>query len=679
MSGRTRHGPGSRRAAGSVRAVGAARSAGSVRAARPIRAAVGSLVVATAAAAAAWAAGPPPAGAVLPYYLVPTIAVEARVADLLSRMTLDEKLGQMALIERGSLTPDDARRWGLGGVLSGGGGYPPGDNTVAGWAAMVRAFQEAALATRLGIPLLYGVDAVHGHANLAGAVVFPHNVALGAADDPELVEAIGRATAREMLATGILWNYAPVLAVARDVRWGRAYEAYGEDPALVTRLALAAQRGLQGDDLASIRSVLATPKHYVGDGATAFGTSPLPGAWLDRGDARIDEATLRAVHLAPYVEAVAHGARSVMVSFSSWDALPMHAHAYLIRDVLRGELGFDGFVVSDWGGVDAVAPRYEDAVAVAVNAGIDMHMVPYDAPRFLGALRRAVERGDVPLARIDEAVAAILRVKFELGLFERPFGDPALQGAVGSAEHRALAREAVARSLVLLKNEGGALPLRRDGAGTVFVAGPGADGVGMQAGGWTIEWQGELASLTPGTTILDGLTAGFGPGTDLRFDARGRFDAGPARADVGVVVVGERPYAEWFGDTAGLRLPVEDEDLVWRMRQRVDTLVVVLLTGRPLVLDETWDLADALVVAWLPGSEGDGVTDVLFGGRDFVGRLPYTWPRTVAQLPFDFDALPVDGCEAPMFPRGFGLRYDGAAGGTGEAARWLALADACLP
>lgn len=620
-------------------------------------------------------AGPGAAAATLPFYLVSTNAVEARVADLLSRMTLEEKLGQMTLIERGSVTPAEAGRWGLGGVLSGGGGYPPGDNTVAGWAAMVRAYQQAALATRLGIPLLYGVDAVHGHANLAGAVVFPHNVGLGAADDPALVEAIGRATARELLATGILWNYAPVLAVPRDVRWGRTYEGYGEDPALVTRLASAALRGLQGGDLAAPTSVLATPKHYVGDGATAFATSPFAGAWLDRGDARIDEATLRAVHLAPYVEAVAQGARSIMVSFSSWDGVPMHAHAYLIRDVLRGELGFDGFVVSDWGGVDAVAPRYEDAVALAVNAGIDLHMVPYDAPRFLAALRRAVERGDVPLARIDEAVAAILRVKFELGLFERPFGDPALQGAVGSAEHRALAREAVARSLVLLKNEGGALPLRRDAAQTVLVAGPGADSVGMQAGGWTIEWQGAMASLTPGTTILDGLTAGFGPGADLRFDARGRFDDGPARADLGVVVVGERPYAEWFGDTATLRLPVEDEDLVWRMRPRVDTLVVVLLTGRPLVIDETWALADALVVAWLPGTEGDGVTDVLFGDRDFEGRLPYTWPRTVAQLPFDFDALTLDGCSAPMYPRGYGLTYADAASATAE--RWLELAAAC--
>jgi len=440
---------------------------------------------------------PAAAQAASPAYLDAGLAVEARVADLLARMTLEEKVGQMTLLEKGSAAPADATRLALGGVLSGGGGYPVGDNTVAGWAAMVHGYQDAALATRLGVPLLYGVDAVHGHANLAGAVVFPHNVGLGAAGSAELVEAIARVTAREMIATGIYWNYAPVLAVPRDIRWGRTYEGYGEDPALVTRLALAALRGLQGDDLAAPDTVLATPKHFVGDGATAFGTSPLAGGLLDRGDAEIDEATLRRVHLAPYVDAVARGARSVMVSFSSWRGEPLHAHATLIRDVLRGELGFTGFVVSDWAGVDEVAPSYDDAVVAAVNAGIDMVMVPYDGERFIRAMLDAVEGGDIGRGRIDEAVAAILRVKFELGLFERPYGDPSLQAEVGSAAHRALARDAVARTLVLLKNDDGALPLRPDGVQTVLVTGSGADSVGVQSGGWTIEWQGSTASEAP--------------------------------------------------------------------------------------------------------------------------------------------------------------------------------------
>jgi beta-glucosidase len=611
-----------------------------------------------------------------PPYRDATLGIEARVADLLGRMTLEEKIGQMTLVEKGSIDPAAVARYGIGGVLSGGGGYPTRDNTVAGWTKMVHAYQDAALSTRLAIPVLYGVDAVHGHANLVGAVVFPHNVGLGAADDLALVEEISRATALEMIATGIYWNYAPVLAVPRDIRWGRTYEGYGEDTALVTRLSLAALRGLQGDDLAAPDTVLATPKHYVGDGGTRMGTSTVFGGLLDRGDTDVDEATLRAVHLAPYVDAVDAGARSIMVSFSSWRGEPMHGHAYLIQDVLRGELGFTGFVVSDWAGVDDVAADYHDAVVASINAGIDMNMVPYDGPRFIRTMLDAVERGDVTMDRVDEAVTAILRVKFELGLFERPYADASLQAAVGSDAHRAIAREAVARTLVLLKNERGALPLRADATQTVLVAGSGAHSVGVQSGGWTIEWQGSPASLTPGTTILDALAAGFGEATTLRHSPRGRFvgaDGLPQRADVGIAVVGEQPYAEWFGDTATLRLGAGDVGLIERLREQVDVLVVVLLSGRPLVMDAELNLADAVVAAWLPGSEGDGVADVLFGGRDFAGKLPYTWPRTVAQLPFDFDDLPEDGCDAPLFPRGYGLSYADAA----PAAPWLALAVEC--
>jgi len=609
-------------------------------------------------------------------YLDPTLSVDERVADLLARMTLEEKVGQMALIERGSIDPADVARYGIGAVLSGGGGYPPGDNSVAGWTAMVHGYQDAALSTRLGIPILYGVDAVHGHANLAGAVVFPHNVGLGAADDPALVEAIARATAREMLATGISWNYAPVLAVPRDIRWGRTYEGYGEDPDLVTRLAAAALRGLQGDDLAASDAVLATPKHFVADGATAFATSPVPGGLLDRGDSRIDEATLRRVHLAPYLAAIELGARSLMVSYSSWHGELLHAHTYLLGDVLRAELGFDGFLVSDWGGVDDVAPDYDQAVVLATVAGIDMHMVPYDYRRFIAATLRAVASGALSAERIDEAVARILRVKFELGLFERPYGDASLASTVGSGEHRALAREAVARTLVLLKNAGDALPLTTDQAGTVLVAGSAADSIGMQSGGWTIEWQGSRESLTPGTTILAGLRAAFGDGVDVRYDARARFDAADLtgqRAALGIAVIGEPPYAEWFGDDANLELPIADAIAVERLRAQVDTLVVVLVSGRPLIIEWELSAADAFIVAWLPGSEGDGVADVLFGRRDVTGTLPYTWPRRIDQLPLDVDAAPSEGCDGPLFPRGYGLRF----GDDGGDLPWLALAATC--
>ena len=617
-----------------------------------------------------------PAQTAAPVYLDPARAIDERVADLLERMTLEEKVGQMTLVERGSITPAEVERYAIGAVLSGGGGYPPGDNTVTGWHAMVRGYQDAALRTRLGIPLLYGVDAVHGHANLVGATVFPHNVGLGAADDAELVEAIARATALEMLATGIHWNYAPVLAVARDIRWGRTYEAYGEDPVLVARLATAALRGLQGSDLAAADTVLATPKHFVGDGATAFGTSPLRGALLDRGDALVDEATLRRVHLAPYVDAVEGGARSIMVSFSSWQGVPMHAHAYLLGDVLRGALGFDGFVVSDWAGVDDVAPDYDQAVAVSIAAGVDMNMVPYDHRRFIAATLRAVARGDLTVERIDEAVGHILRVKFELGLFERPVVDEPLPALVGSLEHRALAREAVARSLVLLKNDGAALPLDPEALGSVFVAGSAADSIGMQSGGWTIEWQGSPASLTPGTTILEGLRAGFGDGVTLHHDTRGRFEGAgvPERADVGIAVVGEPPYAEWFGDDARLDLTPTDMVAIERLRDRVDTLVVVVVSGRPLVIAFELQLADAMVAAWLPGTEGAGVADVLLGRHEPTATLPFTWPRSAAQLPFDLEAPLPDGCDAPLFPRGYGLRF----GDDADPSPWLALAVACV-
>lgn len=613
----------------------------------------------------------------VPPYLDAELSVEARVADLLARMTLEEKIGQMTLIENRSIDPAGVRRHAVGGVLSGGGGYPLGGNTAEAWAAMVRAYQAAALDSRLGIPILYGVDAVHGHASVAGAVVFPHNVGLGAAANPDLVEEISRITASEMIATGIYWNYAPVLAVPQDVRWGRTYEGYSEDTELVTRLALAAVRGLQGDDLAAPDTVLATPKHFVGDGGTVFGSSPLPDCLLDRGDTVGDEATLREVHLTPFVAAVEAGARSVMVSFSSWNGVPMHGHTELLSEVLREELGFTGFVVSDWGGVDGVAADYHDAVVASVNAGVDMVMVPYAAETFTSTLASAVRSGEVTEERIDEAVAAILRVKFELGLFERPYGDDTLLASVGSAEHRTVAREAVAQSLVLLKNEGGALPLPAGTAPTVLVTGTGADSIGVQSGGWTIEWQGSTANLTSGTTILEALETGFGEAATVLHNRRGRFvgSGGEAlRADIGIAVVAEPPYAEWFGDTATLSLNARDAAAIRRLREQVDHLVVVLLSGRPLVLDaDILALADAFVAAWLPGTEGDGVTDVLFGARDFVGRLPYTWPRTVEQLPLGGAELPSDGCEAPLFPRGYGLSYADAEAG----AHWLALAEEC--
>lgn len=581
-------------------------------------------------------------------YRNPNLPAEERVADLLARMTLTEKIGQMTLVEKNSINPADIAEFGIGGLLSGGGGYPI-PNTPENWAAMVDGFQAQALESRLEIPLIYGVDAVHGHNNVVGAVIFPHNIGLGAANDPALLTQIGRVTALEMIATGIYWNYAPVLAVPQDIRWGRTYEAYSENTEQVSLLAMAFMQGLQGDDLAAPDTVLATPKHYVGDGGAVWGSSTTGNFRIDQGVTDVDEATLRAIHLPPYVAAINDGAQNVMISYSSWDGLKMHAHHYLITDVLRDELGFAGFVVSDWAGVDQISSDYYTAVVTSINAGVDMNMVPYDYRRFINTMLEAVENGDITEARIDEAVRHILLVKMAMGLFERPYSDPALLPLVGSDEHRAVAREAVAKSLVLLKNEGDILPLPKD-LPLLLVGGEAADDIGIQSGGWTIEWQGRSGDITPGTTILQAIEATVAPETVVLYDKFGRFADVPAdQSYVCLAVVGELPYAEGLGDSPDLRLSVNDLRLLGRMRELCDQLVVVMVSGRPLIITDQIDDWDALVAAWLPGTEGQGVVDGLFGDAPFSGKLSFTWPRSVEQLPLGSD----DG--EPLFPYGFGL------------------------
>jgi beta-glucosidase len=605
-------------------------------------------------------------------YLDPGLDVEARIDDLLARMTLEEKIGQMALVENNSITPESVTRFNIGGVLSGGGGYP-NPNTPESWAEMVDGFQQAALSTRLGIPLIYGVDAVHGHNNLYGATIFPHNVGLGAGNNPDLVRQIAEITAREMIATGIYWNYAPVMAVPQDIRWGRTYEGFGEDTALVDSLSNAYLLGLQGT-LGDPMSVLATPKHYVGDGDTTWGTSERGS--IDRGDTRVDEATLRMRDLPPYVTAIENGAMSIMASYSSWNGVPMHSNDYLINNVLKGELDFAGFVVSDWGAIDLIADDYYDAVVMAINAGVDMNMVPQNYPLYMETLNTAIENGDISIERIDDAVRRILRAKFVMGLFERPFSDPTLLDVVGSEAHRAVARQAVSESLVLLRNENQALPLEKD-ADVIFVAGQGADDIGLQSGGWTIKWSGSMGDITPGTTILEGIEAAVSPETTVYFNAIGRFNRvidendNPIIADVGIVVIAEFPYAEWEGDNAFLNIDPADVAIIDRMRERSDKLIVILLSGRPMIISDVLMTADAFVAAWLPGTEGAGIADVLFGDKPFTGRLPYTWPRAIEQIPFDFDNLPDDGYDAPLFPFGYGLTAEDT------TSTWLELAAAC--
>jgi beta-glucosidase len=586
-----------------------------------------------------------------PAYLDSSLTAEERALDLLARMSLDEKLGQMTQVEKNSIRPEDVTRYYIGSILSGGGGYPSGDNTPEGWAKMVDGFQAAALETPLGIPLIYGVDAVHGHNNLKGATIFPHNIGLGAADDPELVERIARATAEEMLATGIPWNFAPVLAVVQDIRWGRTYEAYGENTELVTRLGIAYQNGLQATAENDSIFVLATPKHFIGDGGTIWGTSTTENWQLDQGDTQMDEATLRELFLPPYQAAIEAGAQSVMISYSSWNGVKLHGHQYLISDVLKGELGFEGFVVSDWAGIDQVDKDYYSAVVTAINAGIDMNMVPQGYQRYLTVLQQAVEKGDISMERIDDAVLRILTVKFKLGLFEQPFSNPDYLETIGSDAHRELARESVAKSLVLLQNENAALPIAKD-TELIYVAGVAANDIGIQSGGWTIEWQGKAGNITPGTTIMEAIEATSAG--EVQFNRFGNFD-GDTKADLAIVVVGERPYAEGRGDNENPSLSENDIELILRVREQAEKVVVVLVSGRPLVITEALPYTDAFVAAWLPGSEGQGVADVLFGDQPFTGKLSFTWPRSAEQLPFDFANLPTEGCEAPLFPYGYGL------------------------
>ena len=597
--------------------------------------------------------------------------VEQRVTELMEDMTLAQKVGQMTQSERMATTPEDVAHYHLGSILSGGGSCP-GENRLSDWVAMNDAYWAASMQSseyQKAIPLLYGIDAIHGNNNVLGATVFPHNIGLGAANDPELIKRIAQVTAREILAAGVEWTFAPTLAVAQNPQWGRTYESYSEDPDIVGAYAGAFVHGMQselGDD-----SVIACVKHWVGDGGTTHG--------IDQGETTLSQEKLARMHIAPYLPALDAGVLTVMASFNSWNGDKCHGHRYLLTELLKEKLGFHGFIISDWDGIDYLSKDYFKAVGIGVNAGIDMFMVSEEWRKFIEYLTLHVEQGSVPMARINDAVRRILRVKVAYGLFEKP--QPAQRpwandAEFGGAAHRSVAQEAVRKSLVLLKNQNDLLPLRSDAR--ILVAGKNADNLGHQCGGFTVAWQGTSGneSIEGGRSIWQGIKQ---VATRAELHASGDDPIAPD-FDVAIVVIGETPYAEGLGDIrhgddviveAGSqirgemkvlepygnslelsKLHPEDLQLIEAIQQQNIPIVAVLISGRPLVVNQEMSLCASFVAAWLPGSEGQGVAEVLFGEHDFQGRLSFSWPNV--------DSVAIQGKRpsgAPLFPVGYGLNY----------------------
>jgi len=579
--------------------------------------------------------------------LSPASASDAweRQADaLLGKMTLDEKIGQMTQIDLAAIKDkNDITRLFIGSALSGGGSDPV-DNLPQTWKRTCDELQAYALKTRLRIPLLYGVDAVHGHNNVDGAVIFPHNIGLGATHNPDLIEKAAIVTAREIAGTGIHWAFAPCVATAQDIRWGRTYESYSDAPELAGEMGAEAAEGLQTKLPGGFR-VLACAKHFAGDGGTQGG--------VDQGNTVCDEATFRRLFIAPYLPSLKEDVGSIMVSYNSWNGQKMHGSKHWLTEVLKNELGFKGFLISDWAAIDQLSSDYKNDIETSINAGLDMVMIPNGPGKannyveFVTLLKALVNEGKVSQARIDDAVRRILRAKFQIGLFEHPYASPKLLAEVGSPKHRKVARECVRESLVLLKNENRALPLSRK-LHRLAVVGKAADDLGIQCGGWTIDWQGKTGNVTHGgTTILAAIRKAV-RGTEVVYTPEG---ANLQGADAVVVVVGEQPYAEMKGDRQDLTLPAEDAALIKRARQTGAPVVTILLSGRPLLLGDSLAQSQALIAAWLPGTEGDGVTDVLFGANKPSGKLPRHWPRDNTQYTSGTFS------SQPQFPAGFGLTY----------------------
>lgn len=556
---------------------------------------------------------------------------DEKIDALLREMTLDEKIGQMTQsIWHNGVSPGVIRRKKIGSIIQTEGPVP-GANAMD-WINKFDEFQKQALKTRLGIPLLIGVDAVHGQNTFEGAVIFPHNIGMAATGNMELIKQAARITAEEMAGTGFNWTFSPCIALPQHEHWGRVYEAFSEDRDLTVSAAIASVQGLQGADLAGRGTVAATAKHYIGDGATTGG--------VEGGDTVMSDSLLRDYLLPPYAAAVQQDIAAVMVGFNSVNGVPMHQHAGLVTGVLKGELGFKGVVVSDWNGGLRFGPAH-----LVINAGIDIAMQPGNHNAFMRDLKRSVKNGTVPMSRIDDAVRRILQLKFRLGLFADPFGKREFAATVGSDEHRAVARQAVRESLVLLKSENDVLPLKP--SDMIAVVGEHGNNSGLQSGGWTIHWQGQTESYRGATTILDAVKA---VGRHVEFAEKGCYPG--MAAEIAVVVVGEYPYAEMKGDTDQLWLTDAHKQLISGCKALGKKVVVILISGRALAVQAEVQMSDAFIAAWLPGSEGGGVADFLFGTDGFkpTGRTPFSWPVDAADLPLAADA------ENALFKLGYGLQ-----------------------
>ncbi len=574
--------------------------------------------------------------------------IDARVAQILAQMTLAEKVGQMTLPAYTYLASDaDVATYFLGGLLAGG-GDAPGTASPQDWYALTTKYRAIAKTTRLGIPILFGIDAVHGNGKMYGATIMPHDIGLGCAGDPDLVRRAFAITAAESLAAGFTWIYSPELDVGLDERWGRTYESFGEDPTLVSSMATGAVNGY------ATLGILSCAKHAVGAGGTTWGTGKDGG--IDQGDVQVSEQTMRAMHLPPFKAAIDAGVMSIMVSYSSWNGQKMSSSSKWLTDVIKGELGFRGFLVSDWAAIDQLPGTRAEQIATSIGAGLDMIMLPDDYVGFEAALTQAVSTNAIPMSRIDDAVTRILRAKITSGAFDAAVPPESGLAAIGSAQNRAVAREAVAKSLVLLKNDG-VLPLAKNAH--VHLAGKGADDFGIQSGGWTLGWQGATGlDLGGGETIRTAFASVASQnGGTLTYSASG---TGGAGASVGVVVVHELPYAEFLGDTTNPTFSnttdanVYDgtaQTVIANMKAANIPLVLVLLTGRPIRIESLLGSFSAVVAAWLPGSEGEGITDALFGDRAFQGKLSKSWPKDATVLPIDHSQTSY----APLFAYGYGL------------------------